>query len=67
VNETSLANWTAQVTELRTVIDTIRAYVNNWDSNNTIHDIPAISWIPITVNCPTVAVMNQVRDAITTI
>ena len=66
-NTTTIARWTTHVNELRTCIDSIRTYVNNWDNTTTTLDIPAISWISIPTNKPTVAVMNQIRNAITTL
>lgn len=47
---TSLADWTANVMELRAAIDQIGAE----------HD----AWIPIPVNCPTVIVLKQLREAV---
>lgn len=66
-NTTTIARWTTHVNELRSCIDSIRTYVNNWDNTTTTLDIPAISWISIPTNKPTVAVMNQIRNAITTL
>jgi hypothetical protein len=65
---TSLSQWTTHITELRTVWDSIRTYVNSWPTNNTGNiDIPAINWIPITLNCPKADVVQQIRDAIATL
>jgi len=47
---TSLADWTAHVEELRAAIDQIGAE----------HD----AWIPIPVNCPSVMVLLQLREAV---
>jgi hypothetical protein len=64
---TSLAQWTNHVTELRACVDSVIARVNGWDSSNTTLDIPAVSWTAIGANCPRAAIIQQIRDAITTL
>jgi hypothetical protein len=66
-NTTKLSNWTTHINELRTCIDSIRAHVNGWDNSNTALDIPAVSWLAITANCPRVDVLQQIRNAIKTL
>lgn len=51
--ETSLALWSTQIAEIRSAIDEI----------GTAHD----TWIDINVNCPSAAVMNQLREIMETL
>ncbi len=61
---TSLAGWTGHVNELRTAMEGIAAFINGWDVESGIHNIPLPDWISIPVNKPAAAVMTQLREAI---
>ncbi len=62
--QTSLAGWKSHVLELRTAIDEVVALVNGWDAASATNNIVLPAWIDIPANKPTVAVMNQLRDAL---
>lgn len=66
-NSTSLGGWKDHVLELRTAIDQVVTLVNGWDTSSTTHNIPAISWISIPTNSPSMAVMDQLRAVIPTL
>jgi len=61
---TSLAGWTSHVYEIRTAIDQVVSLVNGWDMESTTHNISLPTWIPISVNKPSTAVMIQLREAL---
>jgi len=63
-NATSLAGWTSHVLEIRGAMEEIATFVNGWDENSTDHNIVLPTWISIPANKPTVAVMEQLREAI---
>ncbi len=62
---TRLSGWKAHVLEIRTAIDDVVNLVNGWDTASTTHRITLPAWIAIPENKPTVAVMNQLREALT--
>ena len=65
---TPLANWSAHVTELRTAIDEVIAYVNAWDTTATANKIPVPSWIVVTSGQkPSAAAIEQIRAVLVTL
>lgn len=61
---TSLAGWTSHVLEIRNAMDQVVSLVNGWDLESSTHNISLPTWIPISVNKPSTAVMVQLRDAV---
>lgn len=63
---TGLSGWTTHVNQMRTAINEIVTYINNYDSTNTTNNV-SVSWITIEKNTPNAEVINQIYNVLKTL
>lgn len=64
--KTAVKNWPYHILEIRTVLEGVISFINQFDSVSTF-DVPEVDWLPLGTRRPRAAVVRQIQDLILTL